>query len=266
MRLTTCTLGQCPFLLARDLTNTPLFVPRTGASTVFAFNHCVRQCSDSTRKGELDSLGRWQVAPSGHAHVDYAGRPADIRGTLAELQFPDDIASRFENDDDNNNDNAAMSRFSLVNAWRPLKTVLRDPLAVADAASVPASDYVIRERKFRPSGVESANYVLAHGSESDQHRWYYMVGPFFRKTIPPFDVVLKLRNISSIPGLWVPEDPLDVVVLSHCEPRPPPPNLLKDILRQSCPYFLSYLEEMINCANKRIAPDAAERDGRVQLS
>lgn len=133
---------------------------------MFIFNHCIRQCSDAALKGRLDSLGRWQVAPSGHAHVDYAGRPKDLGGTLEELQLPRDITSRFEN----------ASRFSLVNAWRPLKTVLRDPLAVADATSVPASDYVIRERQFRPSGVRSANYVLRHHGEKDQHMWYYMVG------------------------------------------------------------------------------------------
>lgn len=49
----------------------------------------------------------------------------------------------------------------------------RDPLAVADAASVPAGDYRVRAREFRRTGVRSGNYVLSYG---EGHRWYYMSG------------------------------------------------------------------------------------------
>ncbi|KAL2292498.1 hypothetical protein FJTKL_09462 [Diaporthe vaccinii] len=136
----------------------------TGASTVHIFNHCIRQCNEPVSKGKLDPLGRWLAAASGHPHVDYAARPEDIRGTLEELKFPADIARRFE----------TSSRSAFVNAWRPIKTVRRDPLAVADASTVPGLDYQIRARQFRPSGVRSANYVMSHGATEDRHAWYYM--------------------------------------------------------------------------------------------
>lgn len=51
--------------------------------------------------------------------------------------------------------------------------MVRDPLAVADAETVPDGDYKLRERLFR-SGIRSGNYVMSHGSEEEQHKWYYM--------------------------------------------------------------------------------------------
>ncbi|POS74955.1 hypothetical protein DHEL01_v206651 [Diaporthe helianthi] len=136
----------------------------TGASIVHIFNHCIRQCNEPVSKGKLDPSGRWIAAASGHPHVDYAARPEDIQGTLQELKFPAEVAARL----------GASSRFAFVNAWRPIKTVQRDPLAVADASTVPDSDYQIRARRFKPSGVRSGNYVLSHGSREDRHAWYYM--------------------------------------------------------------------------------------------
>ena len=96
--------------------------------------------------------------------MDYAARPEDIQGTLEELNFPAEVARRF----------GSSPRFALVNAWRPLRTVQRDPLAVADAATVPDSDYQIRARHFKQSGARSGNYVMSHGGRKDQHAWYYM--------------------------------------------------------------------------------------------
>lgn len=115
-------------------------------------------------KGKLDPSGRWLAAASGHPHVDYTARPEDIQGTLEELKFPAEVARRFE----------SWSRFAFVNAWRPTKTVQRDPLAVADASTVPGSDYQIRARQFKQSGVKSGNYVMSHGATEDRHSWYYM--------------------------------------------------------------------------------------------
>lgn len=65
------------------------------------------------------------------------------------------------------------SRFCFLNIWRPLKTVVRDPLAVADAMTVLDEDYKLRERLF-PSGIRSGNYVMSHSGKEDRHEWYYM--------------------------------------------------------------------------------------------
>lgn len=174
----------------------PLLLNRTGATTIHIFNHCIRQCADPSKQGSLDPLGRWQVIPSGHPHVDYAGRPCDLRGTLQELQFPPPIAARFgfaSSSSSSSSSSTPRPRFAFINAWRPLATVRRDPLAVADAATVPAEDYRIRAREFRRTGVRSGNYVLSHhhhhhhggeeeeddgavGHHHDHHQWYYMSG------------------------------------------------------------------------------------------
>ncbi|KAF3765472.1 hypothetical protein M406DRAFT_67915 [Cryphonectria parasitica EP155] len=157
-----------------EIFKTILSAPRTGASQVHIFNHVIRRSSNPFAKGQLDpSTGQWQIPPSGHPHVDYSGRPEDLRGTLEELQLPAHIEALF----------GSAPRFAFVNAWRPLRTIARDPLAVADAATVPDADYLLRERKFRPSGVRSGNYVLSHtragagdgGKDGEErHMWYWM--------------------------------------------------------------------------------------------
>jgi hypothetical protein len=46
---------------------------------------------------------------------------------------------------------------------------------VCDAASVPDSDYQIREREFSRTGNKSENYVMSHGEKDKQvHEWWYM--------------------------------------------------------------------------------------------
>ncbi|KAI3394641.1 hypothetical protein diail_2451 [Diaporthe ilicicola] len=177
----------------------------TGASTVHVFNHCIRHCKEPVSKGELDASGRWLAAASGHPHVDYAARPEDIRGTLEELKFPADVARRF----------GSSSRFAFVNAWRPLKTVQRDPLAVADASTVPDSDYQIRARQFKRSGVKSGNYVMSHSSKEDQHAWYYM-----REMQP--DELVVFRNFDTkqdVPGWRCPHTAFETPGTDGMPPR-----------------------------------------------
>jgi hypothetical protein len=137
---------------------------RTGASTAYVFNHVIRAHSSPNDKGVQDSQGRWQDIPSGHPHVDYAGMPFAIAGTRAELNLPAHISRLFD----------TSSRFAFLGAWRPLKTITKDPLAVCDAATVPDSDYQVRLREFSRTGIKSANYVMSHAEEKQRHEWYYM--------------------------------------------------------------------------------------------
>jgi hypothetical protein len=150
---------------AQKRANTTTLVHRTGASTVHVFNHVIRAHSSPTEKGVLDSHGRWQDIPSGHPHVDYAGDASALSGTLLELSLPPHINSLF----------STSTRYAFLNAWRPLKTVRKDPLAVCDATTVPDSDYQIRLREFSRTGNKSKNYVLSHAEmEGQKHEWWYM--------------------------------------------------------------------------------------------
>lgn len=137
---------------------------RTGATSAYVFNHVVRAHTDPSSRGIQDALGRWQEIPSSHPHVDYASGTAYIEGTKRELNLPPQIVSLFD----------TSSRFAVLGLWRPLKTVRRDPLAVCDATSAPDSDYQVRLREFSRTGIKSANYVMSHGREEEQHMWYYM--------------------------------------------------------------------------------------------
>jgi hypothetical protein len=152
-------------------------------------------------------LGRWQVPPSGHPHVDYSGRSQDLIGTLEELKFPPPIHDLF----------ASARRFAMVNVWRPLALVQRDPLAVADAVTVPESDYLVRERQFKPSGVRSGNYVLAHPEHPDateKHTWYWL------SDMQPDEIVVfkQLDSVRDKPG-W--RCPHTAFVLPGTEGLPP---------------------------------------------
>jgi hypothetical protein len=90
--------------------------------------------------------------------------PFAIAGTRAELNLPAHISQLFD----------TASRFAFLGAWRPLKTIKKDPLAVCDATTVPDSDYQVRLREFSRTGIKSANYVMSHKEEEQRHEWYYM--------------------------------------------------------------------------------------------
>lgn len=138
----------------------------TGASVAFVFNHVVRAHSDPSDKGLQDAKGRWQDIPSAHPHVDYSGDPSHIAATELEISpnLPVHISDLY----------SSSSRFAYINVWRPLSTIRRDPLALCDCTTVPATDYQLRQRKFSRTGIESGNYVMSHTSAGDQHEWWYM--------------------------------------------------------------------------------------------
>lgn len=63
-------------------------------------------------------------------------------------------------------------RWQILNVWRPLKTIQRDPLAIADSRSIPDSDLIALRRTY-PDGKDGENgVVIADGIA--QHKWYYL--------------------------------------------------------------------------------------------
>lgn len=63
-------------------------------------------------------------------------------------------------------------RWIILNAWRPIETIRKDPLAVADATSVPDEDLVVLPR-IMPSGKATENYVV-QAKHVQRHKWYYL--------------------------------------------------------------------------------------------
>lgn len=124
----------------------------TGASRVIAFNHVIR----SSPREDTGAQGR--SGPAVRAHNDLA--PSLAPSILAEHvpQDMEDIMTR---------------RWQVVNIWRPLKQVFKDPFAVTDASSIPAADFYLHQ--YPPRADRGPIDIYFTKSDHVQmHKWYYL--------------------------------------------------------------------------------------------
>jgi hypothetical protein len=66
-------------------------------------------------------------------------------------------------------------RFQIINVWRPVKTVFKDPFAVCDARSVKEEELVPIKLIYPHHATET--YALRpskHQESGGGHKWYYM--------------------------------------------------------------------------------------------
>lgn len=125
----------------------------TGADSVAIFDHTRR--SDSADGALNEGGGRRR--PAGRVHVDYTVKsgPQRAKDALGAAEVEGILA--------------AGGRIVQVNVWRPIAgPVRRAPLALADAASIPAADLIATDQRFPDRTGEI--YQLARGPG---HRWYY---------------------------------------------------------------------------------------------
>ncbi|KAK0748353.1 hypothetical protein B0T21DRAFT_277959 [Apiosordaria backusii] len=144
---------ECEHLI-RNLTN---------ASNVLAFDHKVRRGPSHWHNISQDNAA--SRGPLHRAHVDQSYDGAVMR--LKE-QFPSD------------SDFTALSqkRWQIINIWRPLTPILKDPLALCDSRTVPDTDllpasiiYVNKSNKRNESWtVKPPN---PSSSSSSSHKWYF---------------------------------------------------------------------------------------------
>jgi len=119
-----------------------------GAARVLVFDHTLRSGDESEREARLIR------EPVQYAHNDYTewSGPQRVRDLL-----PDEA------------DQLLAGRFAIIQVWRAInRPIERDPLAVADAQSVPFGDLMISERRY-PNRV-GQTYRLRY---SPAHRWFY---------------------------------------------------------------------------------------------
>jgi hypothetical protein len=122
----------------------------TGASRVVVFDHTIRR----REQGVEDRMPGTPRQPVTRIHGDYTEvsgpqRVRDLMGAEA-----DELLTR---------------RFAVVNVWRPIRGPLWDaPLAVCDAQSVAAGDWVPQDLIYRDRTGEI--YGLTY---NPAHRWYY---------------------------------------------------------------------------------------------
>ncbi|KAI1386070.1 uncharacterized protein F4822DRAFT_304772 [Hypoxylon trugodes] len=126
----------------------------TGASRVFIFDHKTR-CGPSNwhklGKGNRSSRG-----PLLRAHVDQSYDGAEL---VLRRWFPDEA------------DELVKRRYQIINIWRPIRPIQKDPLAVASASSIPDSDLVAASIIY-PADRDETWTILPRAT----HKWYYKRG------------------------------------------------------------------------------------------
>jgi hypothetical protein len=139
-----------------------LLIDVTGASHVHIFNHKVRRGPTQWHHLGFDNLKNRGPVTKTHVDQSYAGAELRLRWEL-----PDEA------------DELVQKRYQIINIWRPIETILKDPIAVADANTVPDADLV--EAVMTENDFPGKQWVVRHNSG---HMWYYK----YRMT--PADVLL----------------------------------------------------------------------------
>mgnify|MGYP005987685231 CR=1 FL=1 len=134
----------------------------TGAETVHIFNHKVRRGPTQWHHLGLQNLANRGPVTRTHVDQSYEGAERRLRWELPDAA--DDIIGK---------------RYQIINVWRPIQPILKDPITVADSNSVPDSDLVGAE--MTEDGFVGESWVVRH---NPNHQWYYKYG------MTPKDVLL----------------------------------------------------------------------------
>ncbi|RHZ65498.1 uncharacterized protein CDV56_106849 [Aspergillus thermomutatus] len=124
---------------------------RTGAKETMTFTHRIR-CFSSDEAKLADNR-----APAHSVHTDFTVAGA-LRHLETEIHDPERLKRLLK------------SRAMIINVWRPLKTVHRDPLAVCDWRSTRPQQDIVPYRVIFPQGWNELSKV----QYSQDHRWYYL--------------------------------------------------------------------------------------------
>ncbi|KAH8820225.1 hypothetical protein F5884DRAFT_744585 [Xylogone sp. PMI_703] len=125
-----------------------------GASEVLIFHHFVR---NAPRELSINSTYK---GPTAQPHIDIS--PAYAPHVLQE-NFP----SEYE---------AIMGKhWMILNLWRPLRTIHRDPLAVTDATSVADTDHLVfTYPQMDNTGTRVPVQGMFTRKGKGTHKWYYL--------------------------------------------------------------------------------------------
>ncbi|QDS76171.1 hypothetical protein FKW77_007758 [Venturia effusa] len=129
----------------------------TGASRVCIFDHAARISTSTFQYNEFKKDPEAKKAPPQpalfSAHLDYSSWHS---GNLLHRYLPDETERLLH------------GRFMILNVWRPIKTVYKDPLGIAAAFSVAPTDLVTRQARI----FKDINEALSL-KYSPAHKWYY---------------------------------------------------------------------------------------------
>ncbi|USW59133.1 Putative hydroxylase/desaturase AsaB [Septoria linicola] len=143
----------------------------TGASDVLVFNHVCRREPYQVVLDIPQDAPDMQKLPKQHpamlAHVDQSYHGADLLLATLNHEGAAEIKAK-----------AQKHRWGIINLWKPLRTIIREPLAVCDATTVPESDLrpvTLRILKEDHSAhmTEDRDVELWYIAHNPQHRWYW---------------------------------------------------------------------------------------------
>ncbi|GIZ38726.1 hypothetical protein CKM354_000213100 [Cercospora kikuchii] len=142
----------------------------TGASNVWALHHVVRR--DPAPEAEHipadvpdDAVWNSKNTPALHVHIDQSYRGADLMLPHLKFEGAEYFRSKAQN-----------RRWAVINLWKPLKTITRQPLAICDATSVPESDlrpYPMMVRADDALDTQEREFELWHVMANPEHKWYW---------------------------------------------------------------------------------------------
>jgi hypothetical protein len=131
-----------------------------GADEVLVFGEVLRSDDPAnlTRGQEPGARNPRRSPPAGGAHVDF--NEEGVRSYIVDLAGAREAERLLK------------KRFMNINVWRPIKRVERMPLAVADAATVEAADFIPCQTRgpVGPDVGPKDGYNVAY---SPKHRWWY---------------------------------------------------------------------------------------------
>nr|ANM86433.1 hypothetical protein [Cladonia uncialis subsp. uncialis]AUW31030.1 hypothetical protein [Cladonia uncialis subsp. uncialis] len=128
----------------------------TGASRIFIFDHTIRGAPSDVRTGTPTSATVTLRGPVNLVHIDQSYSAAKGR---VPFHLPEDA------------DALLKTRYQIINVWRPIKQIFKDPLTVAEAHSVPESDLLPRGLIYPDRRGETLTVRPNKG-----HKWRYLHG------------------------------------------------------------------------------------------
>lgn len=131
------------------ISNTATF--STGASKIFIFDHTIRRESSDQRFVDASKGIR---GPVQRVHIDQSYKAGRERVTH---HLPDEAEQLLK------------GRYQIINVWRPIKTIRKDPLGVADATSVPDDD-LLPVQLIYPDRIGETCTVRPNPN----HRWHFL--------------------------------------------------------------------------------------------
>lgn len=140
----------------------------TGASFVFPLGHVLRRPTNEIFQEKKDTQ-RYNRYGAIFPHCD---GPVAVPERLQQLKELAMQSPAFIKNDHAITVEKAASRWAMIQIWKPLNTVERDPLAICDVLSYQDSDWRLRLTPSPSTGYS----VLTHPDGPEMHRWYYVHG------------------------------------------------------------------------------------------